>query len=361
MEVAFCPECRIPEAFSQGQMWLNNGDIVQKVNPEVRLGFIECENLDPLFANIGEIIGMSIEEMVVNITSRGTEKFMSVLIPEQIKEMVKAKQMDPQLFTNTIITYCHVIGFGKYEFVDSRYERDEEDYSITRIEAPFSVPEAAGGIAGVTSALVGGEHAVTYREVSPGVYEYRTSWTEYPEVLVERLRAEPYLHRDGDLELDKCATCGLPRALSGYRWYLDRGVIVNKSTRRRMAILGPELLDVLFQALESELGEAIPKVVVEAQRRFVKTGFYSIDELDDEGDFRTQLALRGMGNLREMEMSSRGMRLRVDNAAGYMLTVGMIQGLFELAFDVASGVEWELSQEGNLEVEVRPEQKAVTV
>lgn len=354
MDVRVCPECKIPEPFGQGQVWLNNGDIVQKVNPQVRLGFIECENLDPLFTNIGDIIGMSIEKMVVNFTARGTEKFMRVLIPEEIKEMVQARQMDPMVFTGNIITYCHVIGFGKYEFMDSRYERDEDDYSVTRIDAPFSVPEAAGAITGVTSALVGGEHAVTYKMLSPGLYEFTTSWTEFPEELKEKLNTKPYMHRDGDIELEKCATCGLPKALSEFKWYLDRGLIVNKHTRRRMAILGPELLDVLFQALENELGETIPNVVVEAQRRFVKTGFFTIDEMGNEGDFRAQLALRGMGNLQELKMGSGGMRLRVDNAAGHLLMVGMAQALFEIAFDIDSHVEWELSSEGNLEVDIRP-------
>jgi len=361
MDVGFCPECKVPEPFNQGQVWLNNGDIVQGVNPEARLGFIECENLDPLFEKIGDIIGVSIESMVVNITARGTERYMSNLVPESIKEMVQAKQMDPTVFLSPILTYCHIIGYGKYEFLDSRYERDADDYSTLRIDAPFSVPEAAGAIAGVTSALVGGEHAVTYKEISPGLYEFTTNWTEYPEVLVERLQTAPYHHRDGDIELERCATCGIPKELSGFRWYLDRGLIVNKHTGRRMAILGPELLDVLFKALEAELGETIPAAVVEAQRCFVKTGFYSIDEISDEGDFRAQLALRGMGNLREIKIGSQGIHLRIDSVAGYLLTVGMVQGLFEVAFDIDSNVEWELSEEGDLEVDVIPKAVMETV
>jgi hypothetical protein len=355
MDVVICPECKVPEPFNQGQMWLNNGDIVQRVNPEARAGFIECENLDPLFKNIGDIIGIPIESLVVNITTRGVERYMRTLVPAEVREMVQAKRMDPNVFTNPVMTYCHTVGYGKYEYVDSRYERGEDDYSTFRILEPFSVPEAAGSLAGAISAVVGGEHAVTYKEVSPGLYEFTTSWTEYPEVLVERLQPTPYRHREGDIELERCSTCGAPAALSEFKWFLDRGLIVSKHTGRRMAILGTELLDVLFNALEAELGETIPNVVVEAQRRFVKTGFYSIDEVSDEGDFRAQLALRGMGNLREINMDSHGMHLRIDSAAGYLLTVGMVQGLFEMALDVDSHVEWELSESGDLEVEIKPQ------
>ncbi|MBN2026015.1 MAG: hypothetical protein JW854_04580 [Actinobacteria bacterium] len=361
MDVVICPECKVPEPFNQGQEWLNNGDIIQRVNPEARAGFIECENLDPLFKNIGDIIGVSIESMVVNITARGIETYMSKLVPPEVKKLVEAKQMNPEVFTDPIMTYCHIMGYGKYESVDSRYERDEDDYSIFRILEPFSVPEAAGSLVGAVSAVVGGEHAVTYKEVSPGLYEFITTWTEYPEVLVERLKPTPYRHRDGDIDLERCATCGAPAALSEFKWFLDKGLIVSRHTGRRMALLGTELLDVVFKALEAELGETIPNVVVEAQRRFVKGGFYSINEISDEGDFRTQLAVRGMGNLREISMDSRGMHLRIDSAAGYLMTVGMVQGLFEMALDVDSHVNWELTDSGDLELEVIPRGTRETV
>ncbi len=361
MDFEICPQCRVPEPMSQGHLWLNNGDIVQNGNPEARLGFIECENLDPLFKNIGDIIGRPIDDLIVTMTARGTEIYMNNLIPKQVKELVQAGELDPTVFLGSVMDFCHVIGFGRYEYVDSRYERDAGDYSIIRIEAPFSVPEAAGCIAGVAAALVGGEHSVFYEMVSPGVYEFTTRWTEYPEVRKEKLQTSPYHSREGDLELERCKSCGLPAALAHCDWFTDKGLIVNRFSGRRLAILGPELLDILFRALEEELGETIPGVVVEAQRRFARTGFYSIEEVSDQADFRTQIALRGLGNLREMSMGRSSLRLRIDNAAGHLLMVGIAQGLFELVLDVESSVEWELTDEGDLFVEVLPRSFAIPV
>jgi hypothetical protein len=353
-DVARCPECQVPEPFNQGQMWLNNGDIVQRLNTQARVGFIECENFDPLFKNIEDIIGISIEHMIVNIEARASELYMRRLIPKEIRDLVIAGELDAQAFVEPIMNLCHVVGFGKYEALDYRYERDEDDYARYRITRPFSLPLAAGAMAGSSSAVVGGEHHITYEEVSPDVYEFVTSWTKYPEELEGRFPIVPYEHRDGDVELERCATCGIPKAFSGYSWKLDEGLIINEHTGRRMALLGPESLDHLFEALEAELGETIPGAVVEAQRRFTRTGFFSIEQVESEGDFRTQLALRGLGNLREMSMEPGGLFLRVDNAAGYLMTVGMVQGLFELAFDVESRVEWALSEDGNLEVQINP-------
>jgi hypothetical protein len=353
-EVARCPECNVPESFNQGQVWLNNGDIVQRLNPEARAAFIECENWDPLFRNIDEIIGLSIERMIVNISARATEVYMRSLIPEEVRDMIISKQLDPGGISDSILTLCHIVGFGKYETLGLRYERDEDDYSRFRITKPYSVPLAAGAMAGALTSVVGGEHKITYEQISPGIYEFTTSWSEYPKELMERFEMVPYHHQDGDIELERCSTCGIPKAFSSYSWLVDDGIVKNNYTGRRMALIGPGILDRLFDELEKELGETIPEVVVEAQRRFVKTGFYSIEEVSDEGDFRTQLALRGLGNLKEIKMGPPGLYMRIDNAANFLMTTGMVQGLFEMAFDVGSSVDWALSDEGNLEVQVSP-------
>jgi len=364
-EVSLCPECEVPEIFSAENLWLNNGDIVQRRNQNSRLAFLECENLDPLFLNIGEIIGMPIERMLINITARGLKRYLSRMIPEDVTSVLHSMKPGDEVLrercrqlidalnaANTML--ARIFGSGKYETMDYRYERDEKDFSTIRVSEPYSVPLVVGTTAGHIGALVGGEREMEYKEVSPGVYEITSRAAAGDEVLYERLKLKDYVHEDGDIELARCGTCGGPAVFSGYDWDLDRGIIRNTFTGRRMAMLGPSLLDPIFEELEAELGEAIPHAVVEAQRRFVKTGFYSIEEVRDEGDMRTQFALRGLGNLKEIEMARKGVRVRMDNTTLHLVVVGLIQGLFEMAFDMDSNVEWELSGDNNLYLEVTP-------
>jgi hypothetical protein len=80
-----------------------------------------------------------------------------------------------------------------------------------------------------------------------------------------------------------------------------------------MAMIGPHELEPVFRGLEEELGDTIPRAVVEAQRRFSSSGFYDHEVVLDEGDFRKQLALRGLGNLRSLEASKRGLNMLLDN------------------------------------------------
>ena len=355
LHVNVCPECGVPETFTSAHKWLDNGDIVQRTFENARMSFIECENLDPLFRNIGEIIGFPIESLVINIAARGTALYMKEVLPEEICELVKEGSARIGVLVKPMITFCHVLGYGRYESSCAIYAGNEDDFFKQTIFNPFSVPEAAGALSGVVAAVVGGEHSVAYEEVSPGLYEFTTSWTVFPGALKERLRVDGYKHKDGDIELERCASCGGPKAFSEFRWDLDQGTIVNGLTGRRMAIVGLQLLDNLFEALENELGDTIPEVVVEAQRRFTKTGFYSISDVGNEEDFRTQLALRGMGNLKEFGMGVDGMRMRIDNTSGHLMTVGLAQGIFEMALDVDSFVEWETSEEGDLILEVTPQ------
>lgn len=371
-EFKLCPECKAPDFFTHEHLWLNNGDIVQERNHNVRLAFIECENLDPLFKGIGEIIGMPIEPMIVNIVTRGIESFFDPHIPGDIKDVLRSmkpgdaalREQCRQLIDGLLevsIIQGRIAGYGKYVVKGFRYERNEKDYSTMWVTDPYSLPFAIGAHAAHNAALVGGEHEVEWEEISPGEYELNSRWAVFGEVLKERLSFKEYHHRDGDIELERCGTCGGPAALSGYKWYLDKGIIKNTFTGRRMALLGPALLDPVFDELEKELGETIPQVVVEAQKRFIKTGFYSIDEVGDEGDIRTQLALRGLGNLKDITMEKRGVYMRLENTALHLIVVGMVQGLFEMAFDVDSYTDWELSEKGDLELEVKPKTIMETV
>jgi hypothetical protein len=142
--------------------------------------------------------------------------------------------------------------------------------------------------------------------------------------------------------------------LSDYEWIMNRGLIFNKISQRRMVVQGPGEIEPVFQELEHELGGEIHLMVVEAQRRFARSGFYSFDDIKDEDRLRKQFALYGIGNLRSLKVNRKGLSMRLDNATMHLIVTGMMQGVFEMAFNVDSKVGWELSDDGKLQVEVKP-------
>ncbi len=356
-EIPCCTECGVPTQIIEGHSWLNSGVIVLDIDPMLRMAFVECENFDPLFEGVERLMGVSIERFLIDSERKGTRDYFSPMLPQEVKDMLKRNElsMDP-LIEATMVTN-RVNGLGRQELVGFRHEVDDHrlDYITTRCYEPYSLPLACGDLAGASESAVEVEHGtVTYKKLAPGVYEITAAPSKIPKGLVGRLERKKYHHREGDIELKRCSVCGGPAALATYKWDLERGIIRSAVNKRRVGIFHPSVLDPLFEELEEELGAAIPKAVIEAQKNFVKTGFYSVDEIKDEREFREQLALRGIGNLRKLERSKKGWNMRLDNACLHLMVVGMIQALFEMDRGQDSRVEWALSKEGDLELEVIP-------
>ncbi len=355
-EINICPRCGIPLFISSQHVWLDNGIIQTKEQESQRLVFFECGSLDPLFDGISEIIDMSIEHLVIDASRRSTRSYMDHVVPDDIKEMIRAGEIQLDLVFDSTFLIWRAMGYGKLSLVKVRYENDPNDFITVLAERPYSVPLAVGNFAGSIQAMVGGEPGIVYEETRPGVYKITIFHAENPSELKDRLRWKGFEreYKSGDIELERCPVCSAPSALSEFNWDQANGGIRSTVTGRRMVMTGPSMIDPIFDDLEEELGGTIQSVVVEAHKRFVRSGFFGVEEVVGEEEMRDQLALRGLGNLTELKMNSKGVQLTMENIALPLLMVGLTQGLFEKAFDRLSYVDWELTADGTLLVEVKP-------
>jgi hypothetical protein len=354
MEINTCSECGVPEYIASEHVWLNDGLIAQRRDQRHVVVFMESDNLDPLFYGIEQIIGAPIDHIILAARRRAGRAYMDRMIPVEVKELLRKKEIELGPVIESIVFIGQVLGYGRFELVDYRYELDNEDYAIVRIEKPYSVIFGLGDPLAALEALTGYEGNFEFEEVSKDVYEIRAFRSSHSSAFKDRLIMKTYQHGEGDIALDGCPTCGAPLELSSYGWNVDTGIILGKDTGRRMAVFAPTVLDAILDELERELGEAIPEAAVEAQRRLTKTGIYNPEMMRDEGELRAQLALRGLGNLKQIELGKKGLRLRLANAAMHLLIVGLFQGMYEMIFELESKVRWEYSDEGDLEVEVTP-------
>lgn len=349
-----CPECSVPELLNQQLMWLDSGVIVQKRDQTHRMTFIECENLDPLFQGIEDIINVPIDRLIIAAKYRATCDYISKLIGEEVKGMLKRGEISINPLLDLSMTTGRVFGLGNITNLEVRIEQKDDDLYHQHVSEPYSLPLYLGDVTGTIEGLTESEWGFECKEMSPGVYDISLTYSAHPPEFKRRLLRKEYHHREGDIKFAACNTCGGPAALSGFKWHLDRGIILSQSTGRRMAFTGETGLEATFHELEVELGDTIPRTVVEAQKRFVKTGFYSMQDIGNEGDLRTQLGLRGLGNLKEMKLEKKGTRVCLESSTLHLLIVGLFQGLYEVNFGIDSNVEWELSEEGELELEVTP-------
>jgi hypothetical protein len=350
-----CEECGVPLVISNEYVWRNHGDIVQKRDERDRIIFTESDNLDPLFHEIEQIVGLPIEHIIIACIRRTYRTYCNLFLPKDVSERVNSGELDPEALDTKLRQLSVAMGVGRFEFVAMRFEGDDEDFHTVSVTEPHSLLMCAACHAGAMEALFGRDQGVRYEEMSPGVFHVTAFPQEHPEELKGRMQLERYSPTSGHTELERCGTCGCPKALSSYKWDFDRGVIVHETAKRRMAVMGPNQIDPIFKELEMELGETIPQVVAEAQRRFTKTGYYSMDDYASVEEFRDGLAMRGLGELKELKIKRTGLQMQVENVVLPLFLVGMMQGIFELALDCESSVDWQLSEEGTLELEVLPQ------
>ncbi len=347
-----CPECGAPKRLVREFRWLSNGTIVQRKNPYHRMIFIECENIDATYRNVEEIIGVSIEHILIEAKRRATFDFVDHLLLAGVKTVVKLA--GARIIARALTSMGNIMGYGKIELVDVHRMHGRDDHATFRVEKPYSLPLFCGDVAGSLNAIDRREVGISYVQVSPDVYEITGRISSHPLGLKERLDRTRYKYRPGDIEVERCPACGGPSFLSQYRWELENGIVTSRASGHRKATIGPAALESVISELQHELGETIAETVIEAQRRFVKTGFYSLAEASNEEGLRRHLFLRGMGNLREMKWNGRGMYLRIENACLHLILVGLAKGLYELYVSRTAEVEWEMDEGGAFIVRAWP-------
>lgn len=351
-EVEFCPECGVPRQFVENHTWLDNGVIVQSGDRKHRMVIMESDNLDNLYRGIEEIIGMPVERIVIETKRRATREYIDRLVPEEVKDLVARKEFDVELLIQANNNIARIMGYGDVNVTGYRLEFDEDDYLKEEVRHPYSIPMWCGDLAGAVEAVTRRDNDVEYRMVSSDVVEINAYPAEHPPQFQGRLELKDYHLLEGEVGLERCKTCGGPAGLSAFKWSLGEGTITDTTTGRRVVMLGPAYQEAVFEELERELGEDIPRTIVEAQRRFVKSGFYRAREIENEEQFRKLLALRGLGNLHTLTLEGNRLRVRLENAALHLMIVGLLQGYLETVTGRDSAAEWELTAEGVLELEI---------
>ncbi len=354
MEIEVCPRCLVPTQFVNINEWAGGGTISQSNDPEHRMVLIECDNIDPLFKEIETLIGMPIERIVIESKRRDTARYMNRVIPPDVKEKVQSLEMDIVPLIEALSIIGFIFGYGNSKLVRVEYTNSLDDYVIERIREPYSIPFWCADLAGSSEAVTSRDHDVKYEMIAEQEVEIRAWPSPRPEGLTSRLELKEYPYIEGDLELGKCPECGGPVGLGDYAWSPDRGIIQMKSTGRRVVMIGPSYLNAVFNELEGEVGEDIPRIVVEAQRIFTKQDVYSPNEIGEMQEFRELLGLRGLGNLRELKMQGKALNVTVQNASIPLLLVGLMQGYFEDMTGMDSQADWETGEDGTLAMEISP-------
>ncbi|MBN2168431.1 MAG: hypothetical protein JW738_04245 [Actinobacteria bacterium] len=347
-----CKECGVPKLIYKGLTWQNTGIIFETKDPEHRMFFAESENLEELFAEIENLIGTSIDKFVIEAKSRLTKEYLQNMIPAFVLKLLY--MVKPTLIVKRMAAIAKAYGYGKVEFVDIKAHKKEGDYLAMTIEHPYSIRFYQGDNLGGMEAGTGKECTTAVKETEDDKYLLEMWIGTHPPELKEHLRPTTYPITPGNVELERCPSCGVPLAVAEYNFDMDTGIISHPESGTRMAFYGPVGPDSVFLSLEQELGLSIAETIIEAQKRYWKRIPTARSWAVGEESLRQMLAIRGYGILTGFESDSDHYAVTIQNASAVYLMVGMTKGLFESVRNVdSSSHEWSVSEDGELSITIR--------
>jgi hypothetical protein len=323
---------------------------VETKNPDRRMFFFESDNLVELFGNIEVIVGHDIERIIIESQHMTTFDYVVNLVPSVVKRIVR--HMGLKMLANNLIDLMRLMGLGDARLESVKFKGGDDDHVAVIVSNPWFLASFCGQISGGMEAVTGRESQATYEEVGPATYRITTHISSHPKEITDLLKERRRVSKEGQLELARCATCGGPKDLDQFEWNEAEGTIETRSNRRRMVLAGPGEFEPIFEILEQELGEHIPRVVIEAERRFVTEGFYAREDIRQEKDLIHHFALRGLGNLREIRLEKNRLRARLENPCMHLVIVGLLQGFYELIFAQRGDIAWEITPDGDLVIDV---------
>ncbi len=371
-KIAVCESCGVPKLISSVFSWDDNGIISISYSPGARMVFYESENIDNIFRGVEELIGLSIEHIVMERKRRDTRRFMERVFAKEIETLAsiigeghigRLSSVDPERrqevlaigdIVNAQATNIGMVyGYGDIKFSDQWDLRDTFPWRTQIIRHPYSVIFFAADMLATVEAFEDRDMSIKYEKAGDDAYLLSAQPGKHLISLQKRLKREHFDFKPGNISFERCPDCRVPTPISRCRWVMKEGIIVDPDTGRRMAFFDPAGVDAVFDDLEAELGEEISQAIIEAQRRSGKLSM-SADNWRRSGyDFKSWAALRGLGNITAFKADEKRLTLTLENPSMCLAMVGMAIALYELAWGAeSSSHEWHRTDDGDLVINV---------
>jgi len=340
--VKTCSYCGVPKEFSKENSWNSDGTITQTKNPDHRVIFYEAEGMNRMLANLEDLVGVLIDRIVIEGKRKSTLNYVQGMFSGL--KLVIIKALLRRKVYETIAARGAILGYGHYELLDFKAGEFIKVFGRNI----YSRTLFSGDIAAVFNVVEGVPAELQFEDKDGGLVITIVPGKELEGEIVSRLERKVLPAIPGSISYKRCPQCGIPLDFKDYAWNLEAGTITDNATGRNMAILGAEGIESVFRELESELGEELSQTIVEAQRRYVVETL-QMEEVQRAPDhLMRQVALRGMGNIVNFDVSADGMEATVDNALPHLLVAGLLQGINDLLSGKSSSLSYEFDDRGTL-------------
>jgi hypothetical protein len=171
----------------------------------------DSEGIDAIFYNVEQLIGMSIEKMVIESKARATFAYISHLLRGSRGTL--ARLVGIERVVGKVVRQGTVMGYGDIGEVEVNWK---ERYMTVEIGNPYSLSLFCGDFKGASEAIRKVEATVSSSEIKPG-YSLVSVWNEpHAPGLEGRLLAKQPARKPGDIEYERCPECKVPVQLKRY-------------------------------------------------------------------------------------------------------------------------------------------------
>lgn len=351
-----CGFCTAPIYLRIAAAWNDDGTITGRYAPSTRVVQLYDSEINHILSGISGRIGHDIGRIVVEGERKAAIQFNRDLM-ERWRGPTRAL-MHSRLFYRPLnlllLRAARSAGLGSGRILHYRWGDEIE----IEFSSPFNIPILAGDMLGTFEAFFSKPAEVTWEGDSRRAVI--TISTAGGASHVEEQRLKPLLPptRPGGVSFDRCPRCGIPLEVTRrYRFDLDDGVATEvKGGRRIVTVIIDSLLSV-FEELEGELGEDIPRMIVDLEGDFIKE---NAERAGGPGDAHLvegllgDLTVKGMGNPVGISVSADGiLEVRIDNPFSRELLAGRVLGYYRMLWGDPARVEWTPDTEGFMVIKVR--------
>ena len=350
-----CKQCETPLVFARNVVWTGGGTIVSGRITDLRLFFIEIDELLNLLSYLSELLGIPIDNILIAAERPIGQELLESTFPPRLASITRGipKPFQLQVFVNAVFSrvsaYARCMGYGSTTLIEFEGKRR----ALVRVRNAHSLPLIIGDCIGAFQVMQGVNMAVTWKkENGTTLIEFRQTDEQPYDIPITRSEFMP-----GQVDLPLCPACKVPLSVSeNFEWDTLNGIITNRRTAYREAFLSVQGINAIFAEMERELGEKVSNMVAQRQAELMRERM-SKRNLEEEGGIMRlfeELRMRGMGNPVEVEEAGKQLKVKVENPFNDALMAGRIAGYYEAVEKVKSRVTWVTSEEGYQVIGVEP-------
>jgi len=372
-ELKRCKSCGVPVDIGKVYMWGTGGVIIERKDPERRAVIHDVGAINKVFEDIEALIGVPIENMIIESRRRMNRRQQEALYPPWQRKIMKAfleTFMGPGLVGKTlgrpiegmarkltmeVNDIGRSLGLGDISLGELWGKGEKYPHRENIIRNPYNLPCYCGDAVGATEGWEDRDMWVKCDEIGDNTFRITTYEGEHPIELQGRLQARFYAFKDGDIRYQSCPLCEVPASVARFIWKAGEGTVTDPDTGSRVVITDPVTLQTVFDDLEAELGEDIPRAIIASHRGSMKSILSEAPLAADASVLKHVLAARGLGNLIRFDADGEGLQITIENSCLHLLIVGMTQAVYERLWEVEdSTYSWELADDGDLEISITP-------